>query len=68
MSNNHFDVTMFVFVNNDFDVTMFVFVLKQAEKSCYLLTELSIIAKQEHEALIELQRRMAVVALLKVSN
>ncbi|KAK1441503.1 hypothetical protein QVD17_07444 [Tagetes erecta] len=37
----------------------------QAEKSCYLLTELSIIAKQEHEALTELQRRMAVVALLK---
>ncbi|KAI3762395.1 hypothetical protein L1987_52825 [Smallanthus sonchifolius] len=40
----------------------------QAEKSCYLLTELSIIAKQEHESLAELQTWMNVVALLKVTN
>ncbi|KAL8199700.1 hypothetical protein R6Q57_013268 [Mikania cordata] len=37
----------------------------QAEKSCYLLTELSIIAKQEHESLAELQTWMTDVALLK---
>ncbi|KAJ0457049.1 putative QWRF family protein [Helianthus annuus] len=40
----------------------------QAEKSCYQLTELSIIAKQEHELLAELQTWMTDVALLKVSN
>ncbi|KAI3808014.1 hypothetical protein L1987_23954 [Smallanthus sonchifolius] len=40
----------------------------QAEKSCYLLTELSIIAKQEHESLAELQTWMTAVALLKVTN
>ncbi|KAI3508172.1 hypothetical protein L1887_23176 [Cichorium endivia] len=37
----------------------------QAEKSCYLLTELSIIAKQEKESLAELQTLMHVVASLK---
>nr|XP_043616133.1 QWRF motif-containing protein 7 [Erigeron canadensis] len=37
----------------------------QAEKSCYLLTELSIIAKQEKESLAELQTWMTVVESLK---
>ncbi|KAI3756918.1 hypothetical protein L6452_04450 [Arctium lappa] len=37
----------------------------QAENSCYLLTELSIIAKQEKESLTELQTWMLVVASLK---
>ncbi|KAJ9546243.1 hypothetical protein OSB04_025950 [Centaurea solstitialis] len=37
----------------------------EAENSCYLMTELSIITKQEKESLTELQKWMLVVASLK---
>ncbi|CAH1423949.1 unnamed protein product [Lactuca virosa] len=40
----------------------------QVENSCYLLTELSIIAKEEKESLAELQRWMRVVMTLKIQE
>ncbi|KAK9070325.1 hypothetical protein SSX86_010726 [Deinandra increscens subsp. villosa] len=45
--------------------TMIMNLSYQAERSCYLLTELSIVARQEHESLAELQSWMTIVALLK---